>query len=175
MTALTSKVCIIGDFAVGKTSTIERFVNQQFSDKYLTTVGVKVDTKEVHLAALNSDLKLVIWDVAGTARFGALELSYVRGAAGCLLVADGSRASTVTAALQLKQQVTDRYGDMPFVFMLNKSDLRSAWEVGNERLAELAASFPDLFETSAKSGDNVELAIETLALRIAEQELSAPV
>ena len=49
MTTITSKVCIVGDFAVGKTSVVERFVTNQFSDKYLTTVGVKIDTKEIDL------------------------------------------------------------------------------------------------------------------------------
>ena len=172
MSALTAKVCVIGDFAVGKTSSIERFVNQQFSDKYLTTVGVKIDTKEVELATLNSKIKLVIWDVAGTERFGALEFSYLRGAAGCLLVADGTRGRTVQSALQLKQQVEERYGDLPFVFMLNKTDLRDSWEIKSDYLEELGNNFPDLFLTSAKTGQDVEAAIEKLALRIAERELT---
>lgn len=172
MSALTAKICIIGDFAVGKTSSIERFVNQQFSEKYLTTVGVKIDTKEVRLATLNSDVKLVIWDVAGTERFGALEFSYLRGAAGCLLVADGTRSRTVQSALQLQQQVEQRYGDLPFVFMLNKADLIDSWEVKDDSLEKLAGSFPDLFLTSAKTGQDVEAAIEKLAFRIAERELT---
>ncbi|MEQ8206756.1 MAG: Rab family GTPase [Woeseia sp.] len=171
---MTVKVCIIGDFAVGKTSSIERFVNQQFSDKYLTTVGVKIDTKEIRLATLNSDVKLVIWDVAGTERFGALEFSYLRGAAGYLLVADGTRGRTVQSALRLKQQIEERYGDLPFVFMLNKVDLRDSWEVKNDSLEDLENSFPDLFLTSAKTGQEVEAAIEKLAFRIAERELTEP-
>ena len=175
MSAFTATICIVGDFAVGKTSSIERFVNQQFSEKYLSTIGVKVDTKEVHLNNLNTDLKLVIWDVAGTERFGALEFSYLRGAAGCLLVADGTRARTARAAMHLKKQIEDRHGKMPFVFMLNKSDLRSAWEINQESLAELTAACPDFFETSAKTGKNVEHAIEKLAERIAQNEMSAQV
>lgn len=174
MTLLTVKVCIIGDFAVGKTSSIERFVNQQFSEKYLTTVGVKIDTKEVVLPALNSKLKLVIWDVAGTERFGALEFSYMRGAAGCLLVADGTRRQTAQAALRLKKQVEERYGDMPFVLLVNKADLRDSWEIDEPALRELGEVCPDLFLTSARTGQEVESAVETLALRIVERELSGP-
>ena len=78
MTRITSKICVVGDFAVGKTSVIERFVNNQFSDKYLTTVGVKIDTKEVSLAERSIAVKLIIWDVAGAEEFGAKEFAYLR-------------------------------------------------------------------------------------------------
>ena len=82
MTALTKKVCIIGDFAVGKTSTVARCVHNVFSDKYLTTVGVKIDTKEVVLEDSEKTVKMIIWDIAGTDRFSAVEFSYLRGSSG---------------------------------------------------------------------------------------------
>ncbi|MBT8083610.1 MAG: GTP-binding protein [Woeseia sp.] len=173
MTAITAKVCVIGDFAVGKTSTIERFVTNQFSEKYLTTVGVKIDTKEVLLAAMGVNLKLVIWDVAGTERFGALEFSYLRGAAGYILVADGTRSPTVRAALNLRDQAAERYGDLPFVFLMNKSDLRSSWDVDERKLSEVREVGQDVYETSAKTGEEVENAILRLAERIVRRELSA--
>jgi small GTP-binding protein len=173
MTRLTAKVCVIGDFAVGKTSTIERFVSNQFSEKYLTTVGVKIDTKEITLNEPAIDLKLVIWDVAGAERFGALEFSYLRGAAGVVLVADGTRSQTVRAALGLREQVIERYGDMPFVFLMNKADLRSSWEVDARKLAEVREVCPDVYESSAKTGAAVEDALLRLAERISRRELSA--
>ncbi len=173
MTRLTAKVCVIGDFAVGKTSTIERFVSNQFSEKYLTTVGVKIDTKEITLNEPAIDLKLVIWDVAGAERFGALEFSYLRGTAGVVLVADGTRSQTVRAALGLREQVIERYGDMPFVFLMNKADLRSSWEVDERKLAEVREVCPDVYESSAKTGAAVEDALLRLAERISRRELSA--
>lgn len=173
MTPITAKVCIIGDYAVGKTSTIERFVSNQFSDRYLTTVGVKIDTKEVALNDAGVNLKLILWDVAGTARFGALEFSYLRGAAGYILVADGTRGQTVGAALKLREQAAERYGDLPFVFLVNKADLRSSWEVDERKLAEIREVSPDVYETSAKTGRDVEQAILRLAERIVRRELSA--
>lgn len=171
MTSLTAKVCIVGDFAVGKTSTVERFVNQQYSDKYLTTVGVKIDTREVRVDEYDCDLKLVLWDVAGTERFGALEFSYLRGAAGILLVADGTRARTAQSALQLKAQIDAHHGALPVVFLMNKSDLRPTWEVDEHRLQHISEECPDLFCTSALSGNNVDDAIRLLATRIAAAEL----
>lgn len=169
MTLLNSKICILGDFAVGKTSTVERFVNNHFSDKYLTTIGVKVDTKEIQLTG-DVQLKLIIWDIAGTDQFGPVEFAYLRGASGYIFVADGTRANTVAAALGLKNQAEERYGELPNVFLLNKSDLEHSWDISDQRLKELSQSLPNVFVTSAKSGDKVDKAISTLGTMIAERE-----
>ncbi len=172
MPAFTSKVCILGDFAVGKTSTVERFVNNQFSEKYLTTIGVKVDTKELELDA-GVTLKLVLWDVAGADRFGELELNYLRGASGHLLVADGTRPETLEAARSLRAQVLEQYGEVPFVFLLNKADLTEAWDVADSEVAAIREEIGDVFLTSAKTGENVPEAIEKLGRLIAECEFES--
>ncbi len=168
---LNSKICIVGDFAVGKTSTVERFVNNQFSEKYLTTIGVKVDTKEITLSN-DVRLKFIIWDIAGTEQFGEVEFAYLRGASGYVLVADGTRAQTIASALDLKSQALNKYGDVPLVFLLNKSDLDDSWEVSDESLTQLRASCSDVYVTSAKNGDNVECAIERLGELIMEREIA---
>ena len=82
MTPQARKICMLGDFGVGKTSLVARFVRNTFSDSYLTTVGVKVDSKEVALANGQTQ-KLVVWDIAGKSALDALNLSYLRGASGC--------------------------------------------------------------------------------------------
>ena len=169
MNQFTAKVCILGDFAVGKTSTIERFVNNQFSDKYLTTIGVKVDTREVPLSG-DVSLKLVLWDVAGTDRFSDVEFAYLRGASGYIFVADGTRSLTIGAARTLKEQSFDRYGALPSVFLLNKSDLTREWEVSDEHRRTLHEEFADVFITSAKTGDSVAAAIERLGELIVERD-----
>lgn len=162
MDVLTRKICIIGDFAVGKTSTIARFVNNVFSDKYLTTVGVKIDTRVLTTTA-NTQLKMVIWDIAGTDRFSAVEFSYLRGASGYLVVADGTRAHTVDVAEQLVAEARERYGEVPLVYLVNKSDLQNEWDVSDDRLASLRDAGSPVFVTSAKSGDNVDQALHCLA------------
>ena len=164
MTTLASKICIVGDFGVGKTSTVERFVNSQFSDKYLTTVGVKVDTKEI--VHSDFDHKLIIWDIAGANNFGELEFSYLKGAAGYLLVADGTRPNTVKSALGLNEQIVERYGDLPKAVLVNKSDLKVEWEVGKDDLDLLRREHGEVFVTSAKTGDAVERAFSVLASQI---------
>ena len=172
MSGFSTKICILGDFAVGKTSTAERFVNNQFSEKYLTTIGVKVDTKDLQLED-GLALKMVLWDVAGTDRFGELEFSYLRGASGYIFVADGTRSDTVATVRELRQQSEERYGPLPYVLLLNKSDLNADWAVKPEQEQELRDDFGDVFVTSAKTGDNVEAAITCLGRAIAAREFSS--
>lgn len=171
MIPLTSKVCIVGEFAVGKTSTVERFVNQQFSDKYLTTVGVKIDTKEVELPRQGVVQKLVLWDVAGTNQFGAIEYSYLRGAAGIIYVADGTRSGTIDIALDLRQRIEEKFGALPSVFMVNKCDLKRDWDCSDEQLDQLNSSLGHVYVTSAKTGEAVEEALGALASDIAKTAL----
>jgi len=173
LTSLTCKICIVGDFAVGKTSTVERFVNNHFSDKYLTTVGVKVDTKEVFLEGANVSVKLIIWDVAGADRFGAKELAYLRGAAGHVFVIDGTRPTTVDSAIALRDQIRGRYDVKPGVLLLNKSDLSDAWQITDTQAERLDGEFDKVYTTSAKTGGNVEAALTYLAREIVSAELSA--
>ena len=173
MIQLTAKACIVGDFAVGKTSTVERFVNNQFSEKYLTTVGVKIDTKETPLPDRGVSQKLVLWDVAGKDTFGDIEFAYLRGAAGIIYVADGTRSQTIATAHDLRRQIEARIGETPFVFLLNKSDLESAWEVSARQIEALRAAVSNLFITSAKRGDNVDDALTRLSEMIADRELAA--
>ena len=160
----SAKVCIIGDFAVGKTSTVARFVRNEFSEKYLTTVGVKIDTKEVETQ--HGPVKLIIWDVAGTDRLSDIEFAYLRGSAGLIIVADGTRAVTVDNALRLKADLIAQYGELPFVAMLNKSDLSQQWEITEDVIETSSAAGVEWIRSSAKTGDHVGDAIEALAAAI---------
>ncbi|MGI9205958.1 MAG: Rab family GTPase [Woeseiaceae bacterium] len=163
MTQITRKICIVGDFAVGKTSVVERFVNNHFSGKYLTTVGVKIDTKEISLVEPAVSVKLVLWDVAGAEEFGSREMAYLRGAAGMVFVVDGTRATTLSSVMSLKEQIQELYGQRSSVLLLNKSDLASQWQIDRGKLESLGDEFSHVFRTSAKTGDEVEAALTQLA------------
>lgn len=171
MTPVTSKVCVVGDFAVGKTSVCERFVNNQFSAKYLSTVGVKIDTKEIEFPSLGVAHKLVIWDVAGADEFGPKEFAYLRGASGYIYVADGTRPETLTVVEHLHSQITSKYGIAPFVLLVNKRDLDNDWSVNQEYLDALTKSYENVYQTSAKTGDDVDRAIRRLAELIVDSDL----
>ncbi len=171
MITLTSKVCVVGDFAVGKTSLVERFVHNHFSEKYLSTVGVKIDTKELVFSDRNVAQKLVIWDVAGSDRFGHTEFAYLRGANGYIFVADGTRPTTLGSVDSLREQISGQFGEAPAVLLINKRDLEVDWDIGQKRLERLRDSHADVFLTSAKSGDEVERAMQRLAEKIIEKDL----
>jgi len=163
--AAAHKICMVGDFGVGKTSLVARFVRSTFSPKYLTTVGVKVDSKDVALPG-REPLKLVLWDIAGRGELDALAAHYLRGASGLLLVADGTRESSLASALNLLMQSRLTLPAAAAVVAVNKLDLVERWEVGAATIAELRRSLP-VFETSALSGDGVEAAFAELAARVA--------
>lgn len=171
MTTVTSKVCVVGDFAVGKTSVVERFVNNQFSDKYLTTVGVKVDTKEIEHDDLSVSHKLVMWDVAGSDRFGHTEFAYLRGASGYIFVADGTRSLTLKSVHDLREQITERYGAAPCVLLVNKKDLTGQWEVSEKQFQQLVEKYCNVYSTSAKTGDEVETALRNLSKQVLQNDL----
>lgn len=164
MSAAAHKICMVGDFGVGKTSLVARFVRSTFSAKYLTTVGVKVDSKDVVLPG-RDPLKLVLWDIAGRGELDALGAHYLRGASGLLLVADGTRESSLTSALNLLMQSRSTLPNAAVVLAVNKLDLIERWEVAASTLAELRRSLP-VFETSALSGDGIEAAFAELATRV---------
>jgi len=159
------KICMIGDFAVGKTSLVSRFVHRTFADRYLTTVGVKIDTKTVHVPS-GDQLKLVLWDIAGKSSFARVDTSYLRDASGYLLVIDGTRASTLDSAIQLQQTVEEQLGPAPFTVLLNKADLGERWALDNVLLAGLDSRGWSFSRTSAMSGEGVEEAFSRLGAQL---------
>lgn len=169
MTILRKKICMLGDFGVGKTSLVSRFVSNTFSDKYHTTVGVKIDTRIVSPAG-GEPVKLVFWDFAGKDRLAALDCRYLRGASGYILVVDGTRPYTLTSAQNLRREVEDNLGPLPFVTFLNKRDLHQEWDLAAARVKALQDKGWNIFETSAKEGTMVAQGF----LRLASQLMSSP-
>ena len=160
------KICMLGAFAVGKTSLVKRFVKSFFDEKYLTTVGVKIDKKTVHLD--DREVVLMLWDLEGQDAYHQIRTSYLRGASGYLLVADGTRQETLDDALVLRDRVEREVGVLPYILLLNKSDLVELWELDKTRAQSLSEAGIHIMTTSAKTGDNVEEAFHTLAVRMLE-------
>ena len=161
---IQKKVCMIGAFAVGKTSLVARFVKSMFSDKYLTSVGVKIDKKVLN--AGGTDVMLMLWDLAGEDEMHKVAMSSLNGAAGYLLVVDGTRRATLETALDLRRRVEEAVGPLPYVMVVNKADLAAEWEVDAEVLTTLAKQGVTVVKASAKSGEGVEQAFGDLAKRI---------
>lgn len=161
---LQKKICMLGAFAVGKTSLVRRYVHSLYSDTYLTTVGVKIDKKAVVVDGRAIDL--ILWDVAGEDPVSAIRMSYLRGAAGYFLVVDGTRPSTLDVARSIQSRVEGEFGPLPFVTLLNKYDLKSQWALSGHYLEELEQAGWGFHPTSAMSGEGVEEGFRELAARI---------
>lgn len=163
---LQKKVCMLGAYAVGKTSLVSRFVRSIFSEKYQTTVGVKVDKKTVMIG--EQKLTFILWDLAGEDDYIQVRTSYLRGSAGYLLVADGVRRATLDKAIELQQRVESEIGKLPFIMLINKLDVIDDWEIKESDIESLSAAGWHVVATSAKTGVGVqetflELGQKTLA------------
>jgi len=147
---LQKKICMLGAFGVGKTSLVRRYVQSLFSDAYLTTVGVKIDKKTVTVG--NETVTLLLWDIAGEDDVSPIRMSYLRGAAGYLLVADGTRAETLDIASSIQSRVKAEIGTVPFLVLLNKADLQESWEIGRDAMHGLEQAGWSVVRTSARTG-----------------------
>jgi small GTP-binding protein len=181
MTIISKKICMVGDFGVGKTSLIRRYVEGIFSDQYLSTVGVKISRKTVKLEPLSPSmgdretsqnpvtLQLILWDLEGHTRFKSIAPSYLQGAKGALIVADVTRPETIE---RLGEHVSLFLSVNPegwAIVALNKTDL-----FGMEKSETLLKSIEcqglerilSIHLTSAKTGKNVDFIFEELSRKI---------
>jgi small GTP-binding protein len=166
MTAtVQKKICMLGGFSVGKTSLVKRYVQSIFSETYLTTVGVKIDKKTVTMG--DRTVHLILWDLAGEDDMSSLRMSYLRGSAGYVLVADGTRRPTLDMALSLHERVEAECGPLPHTLLINKHDLSEQWTVSDDDLEALRRDGWPVRPSSARTGEGVEDAFTDLAARVA--------
>lgn len=176
MLTLSKKVCLLGDFAVGKTSLVRRFVYDYFDDQYLSTIGVKVSRKTISLAQGQNlvELTMMLWDLAGGEEFTPMRASYLRGAAGMLLVGDLTRPSTFEVLSRYAAGMEQMGERLPLVLAANKVDLLDDGHASRETLswvetvAETLAV--PLYLTSALTGDEVERAFRHLGRMIVDHD-----
>ena len=148
---ISKKVILTGSFGVGKTSLFNRFIYQQFSDKYMTTIGVKVNKKDITVG--DEAVSMLLWDIAGEISQDKVPASYFLGASGIVYVVDLSRPSTFDNMVSDIKYLTDLLPDSSLMIVANKIDL-----VTEEQLDNIKQSIIHKwdFTTSAKTGENVE-------------------
>ena len=169
MTIIQKKVCLLGDFAVGKTSLVRRFVEGIFEDKYLSTIGAKVDRKTIAIQTESqaTNLTLLLWDLAGSEKFDRVMSSYYRGAAGAVLVCDLTRLETLRAVANYTRDFWSVNPRTPIVVVGNKVDVVEKRAISDEELASAAGQYQlPWFVSSAKTGENVEIFFQALGQRL---------
>lgn len=155
------KICMVGVYATGKTCLVQRYVHSIFSPRYLSTVGVKIDRKEVSVRG--EPVTLMLWDLEGRDGIRDVNPSYVRGAHGLIFVVDGTRRETFDQAFEIRDVVTSHVGEIPATFAFNKSDLTDDWKLTKADENLVASRGLHSVMTSAKTGAGVEETFQWLA------------
>lgn len=157
---IQKKICLLGASSVGKTSLVKQFVDGIFNEKYLTTIGVKVDKKLVEVS--NQSVQLMLWDIEGNDQYNVFQERYLRGAAGYIIVVDHTKSSSLLEGIDihtLARQVTSA----PAILVINKSDLPKQWHWQDKELEQYKDIFDQQFSTSAKTGEQVENMFNAIA------------
>ena len=176
MAPIKKKICLLGSFAVGKTSLIERFVYDRFDEKYLTTIGVKISQKVLPPIQDPRNGKMIqhtflIWDIAALTKFDSVVMNYFRGAAGALAVADLTRPETIGHISELCDKFKTVNPDAFVVVLGNKLDIFKEDKKALSELKKKATDYAtDLILTSAKTGEHVEQAFLNLSQRIGSNQ-----
>jgi small GTP-binding protein len=173
-----SKVCLVGEIAVGKTSLIARFVNDLFDDRYIMTIGTKVTKKtvDVHIEERAADVavEMTIWDIMGEKGFRQLlKEAYFFGANGIIAVCDLTRRNTLEDLDDWIDHVIRVVGEVPVYVAVNKADIADQATYGEDEVrAFLKAYNAPYTMTSAKTGENVEQAFESIARAMVKKQLA---
>ncbi len=165
---IKKKIAMVGAFAVGKTSLVQRFVRSIFDEKYQTTIGVKIDQK--NLTVNEQEVTILLWDIHGEDDFMKVKPTYLIGSSGYLLVADITRADTFETALKLQEMAKTVTKNAPFLLLINKSDLKDKREITDSQLETLKSQGWQLIQTSAKTGEGVENAFIELTKKMLENQ-----
>jgi small GTP-binding protein len=158
---IQKKICMVGVHGTGKTSLVQRYIHSIFSAKYHSTVGVKIDRKQVQLG--DTPVNLLLWDVEGRTATQEIPASYLRGAHAVFYVADGTRRETFEQLFDLRELAREAAGDVPSIVALNKADLEDQWTLSAADSSKLITGGFHTLKTSAKTGDGVEEAFRWLA------------
>ncbi len=161
---IQKKICLLGDFAIGKTSLVRRFIYNMFDDRYFNTIGVNISRKEVQVSD-EATLRLLIWDLSSNERFEKNRSDYLHGTSGALLVCDLSRPDTLKVLRSYYIEHLFKNNPQTYIVVVgNKLDLVPPDCEAIGMVKDLAAELKSPYlTTSAKTGERVEEAFMLLA------------
>ena len=179
-TAISKKVCLLGDLAVGKTSLVRRFVYERFDDKYTSTIGVKVSRKVIAVPRGDGivELTMMLWDLAAREEFNGIRASYLRGSAGAVVICDLTRPATLDSLRRYVDELQTVSPGTPFILAANKRDLvEPPLPPGRRTLdPEQVKAVADglgapYYLTSAKTGNEIEVMFRHLGRLLVSERL----
>ncbi|MFX0003297.1 MAG: Rab family GTPase [Candidatus Hermodarchaeota archaeon] len=166
---LSLKIIIVGEPAVGKTSLVKKFVSGQFAKDYRSSIGTNIFIKKVNLKSFGK-VTIQLWDIAGQERWINMRHFYYVGAKGVLLVGDLTRKNTFDQINQFWVPDVKQYCEhTPIVLIANKNDLEK--ELGENEINVLGKEINaiSIIYTSAKTGENVEMAFKMITEQVIKQ------
>lgn len=177
------KVIMCGDASVGKSTLLAQYVDNQFSEKYVPTIGANFLIKEIDLSPIINKLeidnpnlrediqkkgfKLYFWDIGGQPdKLFSNEYYFVQ-AVGAFIIFDILNRESFENVNFWLQKVKELSGEIPIIILGNKIDRIKERTVSFEEAKKMASDFGlECIETSAKINENVDKAFERLAILI---------
>ncbi len=163
------KVIILGNIGVGKTAILNRFLNDEYIDKYSSTIGVDKKSKSIRLKD-NTWADLQIWDTCGQERYQSITKQYCKNASGCIVVFDLTNEKSFEKVQKWIDDIRTVETDIVIILAGNKSDKDEDREVNFEKASSYAKdNRMDYFEVSAKDGLNIDFLFQILANAMSKQ------
>lgn len=164
---------LLGDIGVGKTSLVRRLIFNSFDHEYKATIGVDVYTRDALIETAggeSGEIKQLIWDIDGDFGESIFKQVYIKGATAALVIGDCSRRATLSSVLSLAEAFCEQFPGRPAMLVANKTDLAEPEELAS-MIAPLRGLRLPVFETSAKTGENVRGMFDELARVACERGL----
>ncbi len=159
------KIILTGNYSVGKTSIVKQFIEKQFKESYLATLGVQISGKDLELSE-ETKVMFSVWDIAGQIQTMATSRTrFYTGANAAFIVVDRTREGNLKTVKtwydDIKETVKDK---IPVIIIGNKSDLTEQIVITEKDIKSVAEEFNCRYIlTSAKTGENIESCFEYIA------------
>jgi Ras-related protein Rab-6A len=164
---------VLGDYSVGKTCIIKRYIKNTFDEEYKASIGVDISSHQLQLGS--GGVELQIWDMSGQTEFQRMRRRYIAGSDAATLVFDLTCQSSFANIPGWVQEARETIPMLPLALVGNKADRKEERVVSSQQASQLAESKGMLFyvEASAKKGSNVGFLFERLAQGIVDCHRSA--